>query len=134
MGAIKTRPSSKQTLKLPLDHIAKPLRHLAVDITTLVTDPANARRHPIDNLAMIKTSLRVYGQRKPLVVNQRNNIIEAGNGTFEAAKALGWSHLAVVYVDDDQTTATGFSIADNRSGELAEWDKEALGHLLSEMV
>jgi hypothetical protein len=35
-----------------------------------------------------------------------------------------------VIVDDDATTATGFSLADNRSGELAEWDDAALGQLL----
>jgi len=37
---------------------------------------------------------RVYGQRKPVVVNRRTGIIEAGNGTLEAAVSLGWSHLA----------------------------------------
>jgi len=78
-------------------------------------------------------SLRVYGQRKPLVVNRRTGTIEAGNGTLQAAVALGWTHVAVVYVDDDPMTATGFSIADNRTAELAEWDREALDKLLSEI-
>jgi DNA modification methylase len=68
-----------------------------------------------------------------VVVNRRTGTIEAGNGTLQAALALGWSHLAVVYVDDDSMTAAGFSIADNRTAELAEWDREALDKLLREI-
>ena len=116
-----------------LSHIAEQLRPLAVPCADLLLDPANARRHPELNLEALKGSLRVYGQRKPLVVNRRTGIIEAGNGTLQAAGALGWTHLAVVYVDDDPMTATGFSIADNRTAELAEWDREALDKLLSEI-
>ncbi len=71
-----------------------------------------------------------YGQRRPVVVNRRTGIIEAGNATWEAARALGWTHLAVVYVEDDPTTAAGYAIADNRTAELAEWDDEALARTL----
>jgi hypothetical protein len=48
----------------------------------------------------------------------------------KAARDLGWSHLAVVFTDDDPVTAAGFSIADNRTAELAEWDGEAPDRLL----
>src|SRR5260370_32219673 len=116
-----------------LSHIAEQLRPLAVPCADLQLDPANARRHPEINLDAIKGSLRVYGQRKPIVVNRRTGTIEAGNGTLEAAVALGWSHLAAVFVDDDPMTAAGFTIADNRTAELAEWDREALDKLLGEI-
>jgi ParB-like chromosome segregation protein Spo0J len=105
---------------------------LAVPVADLILDPANARRHPEKNLEAVVASLRVYKQRKPVVVNRRTGVVEAGNGTLEAAKALGWTHLAAVYVDDDPTTAAGFAIADNRSAELGEWDADALDRLLSE--
>ena len=121
------------TVAADLSHIAEPLRPLAVPCADLLPDPANARRHPEPNLEAIKASLRVYGQRKPVVVNRRTGIIEAGNGTLQAALALGWSHLAVVYVDDDPLTAAGFSIVDNRTAELAEWDMAALDKLLGEI-
>jgi DNA modification methylase len=113
--------------------IAEQLRPLAMPCSQLLLDPANARRHPEANIEALKGSLRVYGQRKPIVVNRRTGIIEAGNGTLQAALELGWSHLAVVYVDDDPMTASGFSIADNRTAELAEWDRTALDKLLSEI-
>jgi hypothetical protein len=113
-----------------LSHIAEQLRPLAVNVGDLVLDPANARKHPEENLEAIKGSLSVYGQRKPIVVNKRTNAIEAGNGTFVAARDLGWEWIAAVYVDDDPTTAAGFSISDNRSAEIATWDKDALEKLL----
>lgn len=116
-----------------IDHIAEPLRALALPISSLVTDPANARLHPDRNLSAIEASLRVYGQRKPVVVRRDGMIVTAGNGTLEAAKRLGWTHLAAVVVDDDPVTATGFAIADNRTAELATWDNEALAALLDEL-
>jgi hypothetical protein len=131
----RSRAASQATAdaKPDLSHIAEQLRPLAFPCSALTMDPANARRHPEPNLEAIKASLRVYGQRKPVVVNRRTGTIEAGNGTLQAALALGWSHLAVVYVDDDPMTAAGFSIADNRTAELAEWDREALDKLLVEI-
>jgi hypothetical protein len=113
-----------------LSHIAEQLRPLAVRVSDLIPDPANARMHSEENLAAIKGSLAVYGQRKPIVVNRRTNAVEAGNGTLVAARLLGWEWIAVVYVNDDPTTAAGFSISDNRSAEIATWDKDALEKLL----
>ena len=119
--------------KLDLAHITEQLRPLAVSIDQLNTDPANARRHPEKNLAATEASLQLYGQRKPLVVRRQGMIVEAGNGTLEAAKRLGWTHVAVVLVDDDLVTATGYAISDNRTGELAVWDEATLGKLLGEL-
>jgi DNA modification methylase len=111
-----------------LNYIAEGLRALAVPIEQLHEDIANARvGHDVDRIA---ASLAQYGQRKPVVANRlQGNKIEAGNGTFQAAKKLGWSHIAVVYVDDDAATAAAFGIADNRTGELSRWDPDALEDL-----
>lgn len=116
-----------------LSHIADGLRPLAVALDRLTPDPANARRHPERNLGAVEASLRVYGQRKPVVVRRQGMVVEAGNGTLEAAKRLGWTHVAALLVDDDPITATGYAIADNRTAELAVWDEEALSRLLAEL-
>lgn len=118
---------------LDVSYIADSLRPLAVPVSDLMSDPANARRHPERNLSAVVASLRTYGQRKPIVVRKEGMVVTAGNGTLEAAKRLGWTHLAAVIVDDDPVTATGYAIADNRTAELAEWDEEALGKLLTEL-
>lgn len=113
--------------------IAEPLRQLAIPIDSLHLDPANARVHGEKNLAAIKASLAQFGQRKPIVVQRAGMIVRAGNGTVTAAKALGWTEIAAVVLDDDNATAAQFAIADNRTAELAEWDPDVLATLLGGM-
>ena len=113
--------------------IADPLQALAVPIESLTPDPANARKHGTKNLDAIKASLAKFGQRKPIVVQRAGMVVRAGNGTLQAAKALGWTEIAAVVLDDDNATASQFAIADNRSAELAEWDDETLALLLDGM-
>ena len=112
-----------------MDYIAEPLRSLAVPIAELHEDPSNARKgHAVERIA---ASLKQYGQRKPIVVNRaQGGKVEAGNGTLAAAKSLGWTHIAAVYVDDDAATAAAYGIADNRVGEFSEWDADILGDLM----
>ena len=107
------------------------LEGLAVDIESLSLDPANARRHSARNLDKIKASLIEFGQRKPIVVRASTRTVEAGNGTLEVARALGWTKIAAVVVDDDALTATRYALADNRTAELAEWDQDVLAETLS---
>lgn len=108
-----------------LEWIAEGLRGLATPVEALHEDPANARTgHAVERIA---ASLAQYGQRKPLVVNRaQGGKVIAGNGTLRAARSLGWSHVAVVWVEDDAATAAGYGIADNRVGELSQWDVGAL--------
>lgn len=110
-------------------NISEPLQPLAVEIDACHLDPANARRgHAVDRIA---ASLNRYGQRKPIVVNRGEQMkIEAGNGTWQAAKSLGWTHIAAVVVDDDPMTAVGFGIADNRLGDMSKWDADTLQMLI----
>lgn len=105
-----------------LDHILPDLRPLSVDLSQLILDPNNARKHGKKNSESIKGSLVLYGQRVLPVVNARNCIVEKGNGTIALMRALGWKYAAVAGADDDQLSAMGFALADNRTAELAEWD------------
>ena len=100
-----------------------------VSVDTISPDPANARRHGERNLDAIKASLRRFGQQKPLIVDG-NGIVRAGNGTFEAIKALGWPRVMILRTALKGSDATAYAIADNRTGELAEWDAEALAETL----
>jgi ParB-like chromosome segregation protein Spo0J len=127
------RAAGRQSKEAEPARIAEGLRPLVVPISELRQDPANARTHPVANLEALKGSLTVYGQRKPVVANQRSGVIEAGNGTLQAALALGWTELAVLWVDDDPASAAGYAIADNRTAELAGWDRAALDKLLREV-
>jgi ParB-like chromosome segregation protein Spo0J len=100
-----------------------------VPIDSIHVDPANVRVHPERNLATIKASLARFGQQKPLVVDG-DGIVRAGNGTLEAARALGWETVNVVRTPLTGSEATAYAIADNRTAELAEWAYEDLGNVI----
>ena len=103
-----------------------------IDITTLTADPANARRHNARNIEAIKSSLSRFGQQKPVVVNSKGQIV-AGHGMVEAARALGWSQVAIVRTKLVGQEAAAFAIADNRVGELSEWDDTILAATLESL-
>lgn len=113
--------------------IIESLKPLEADIKTIKTDPRNARKHNERNIETIKNSLKTYGQRKPIVVNVNTNTIEAGNGMYQAAVALGWDKIAVVFVDDAQEVATAYGLMDNQSALISEWDLPTLKDLLTEL-
>lgn len=98
-------------------------------MSDLSQDPANARVHSERNLDAIRASLRRFGQQKPIVVSA-DGVIIAGNGTFEAARSLGWDTLNVVVTELEGVDLTAFGIADNRTAELAEWDAVTLSKLI----
>lgn len=96
-----------------------------INITELSSDPANARKHSQRNIEAIASSLRRFGQQKPIVVD-KSNVVRAGNGTLEAARHLGWDQIDVVFTNLESSEATAFAIADNRTAELAEWNDDVL--------
>lgn len=110
------------------------LRMETVKISSLVLDPTNARIHSQSNLDAICGSLKLFGQRKPLVITA-GNIVVAGNGTLEAAKSLGWDEIAIVRTPIDWTHEhiKAYALADNRTAELAEWDAEILKDQMLEL-
>ena len=121
----------------PTDPADKGTQALAIEtlpISELTPDPNNARRHDAANLLAIAGSLEQFGQRKPIVIDQAN-VVVAGNGTLDAAKKLGWSTIQAVRVPADwsPTQIKAFALADNRTAELASWDKATLESQLAEL-
>jgi DNA modification methylase len=110
--------------------IAADLTSLAFAIDQLQLLPGNPRRGDIE---AVKRSLDAFGQRKPIVVRRSDNVVIAGNHTLQAAQALGWDEIAVVWVDDDDVTSKAFALADNRTAELGDYDEEALADLINDV-
>lgn len=119
----------------PLGHIVLQLRQFAVPIESLVIDPDNARIHGPRNLDAIEGSLRAFGQRLPIIVQKQGMIVRVGNGRVEVARdRLGWTHIAALVVDESDVDAVRYSLADNRTAELADWDVEGLTTLLEDLA
>lgn len=111
-------------------HITKDLLPLATKVSELKPASKNAR---IGDIEAIRKSYERFGQRKPIVAHRETREVIAGNHQLAAAKELGWEEIAVVWVDDDENTATAYSVADNRIGQLGEWNVEALVDALGDI-
>lgn len=103
-----------------------------VPLKDLVLDPVNARTHDKKNLEAVKGSLKRFGQQKPIVID-KNNVIIAGNGTYLAAKELGWETINVYRTDLEGVDRTAYALADNRTAELAGWDAQILSDTLKDL-
>jgi DNA modification methylase len=112
-----------------MNELSEPLTTEHRPIGSLRSHPRNYRRHPERQLAVLRDSLRIHGQQKPVVITSDGTIL-AGHALVEAAKAEGWSQIAVHVYDGPYPDA--FLILDNRANELAENDAEALLDLLRE--
>lgn len=113
---------------------ASDLKIERVKLFELKADPNNAREHGEDNLKAIIHSLDKFGQVKPIVVDA-DGTIYAGNGTYMAAQLLEWQSVDVVRLPADwsEEKKTAYALADNRTGELAEWDQGVLGRQLVDL-
>jgi hypothetical protein len=119
-----------------LDHIENSLWPLVEPIGSITPDPANVRQHSDRNLEVIKGSLSAFRQQKPIVVDG-DGICRAGNGTLEAARALGWTHIAVARTKLTGAEAVAYAIADNRSGDPdigSTWEPEVLSRQIAGIV
>ncbi len=127
-------------MKIEHEYINEDLRPLAVPIADLIHDPKNARKHSKRNIDAIEDSLASDGQHSTILVWAQTEeqggarVVIAGNGTIEAARALGWTHIAAnVKAYASEKHAIAAAIRDNRTAELAEWDYIALPELLTEL-
>lgn len=98
------------------------LRPLLVRIDSLEPWPDNPRKGDVDS---VRESLRVLGQRKPIVV--QGTTIVAGHHLVRAAAELDWTHVAAGDGEfEDEEHARKFLIADNRTSELGRTDDRLL--------
>ena len=71
--------------------------------------------------------IQEFGQRSPIVVWKDNMTVYKGNTTLKAMKLLGEKYVQVLYADfDNESQATAYGLADNKSSEFAEWDNDIL--------
>lgn len=103
-----------------------------VPIDSVRGDKRNVRKHSKRNLEAIKRSLEAFGPQKPIVVDAKG-VIVAGNGTLDAALALGWKHIDIVRTNLEGAARKAYAVADNRSAELAEWNEDGLAELLASL-
>lgn len=75
----------------------------------------------------VAKSIEEFGFKVPIVIDSENNII-CGHTRLKAAKKLKIESVPCVIADDlTEEQIKAFRLADNKVGELAEWDFDLLG-------
>ena len=100
-----------------------------VPTTALRPYPGNPREGDIGAIAQ---SLQQLGQYRPIVARTDGTIL-AGNHTYQAAKALGWEHIAVTWIQCTDEEAARIVLVDNRTADHATYDTQALKQLIGSL-
>ena len=86
----------------------------------------NNPRDNDDAVDSVANSIKEFGWQQPIVVD-KDNVIIVGHTRYKAAKKLGMDKVPVVVASSltpEQVKA--YRLADNKVGELADWDMEKL--------
>lgn len=121
------------TVKVQPRYINRSLHELIVPIDSVHLDEDNPQKHGEASIVDITNSLKEFGQRKPIVINQKTNIVIAGNGVLEAARSLGWEYIAASFQTfKNKQHERAFAIVDNLAPRNAEWDVAHLAPVLTD--
>jgi hypothetical protein len=113
------------------------------DISKLTPDPNNTRKRTPLSAKVISKSLEQFGACRSIVIDE-NDVIRAGNGTFEEAGQLGIEKVLVVEADGNTIVAVKrkglsesdwkqYAIADNTASDFSTWDFDLLNDLAQEV-
>lgn len=94
----------------------------------------NNPRNNLDAIDATANSIKEFGWQQPIVVD-KDMVIIAGHTRLLAAKKLGYDTVPVVVasnLSDEQVRA--YRLADNKTGELAEWDLSLLDEELEAII
>ena len=98
-----------------------------------ITDVVPYDKNPRNNAGAVEStanSIKEFGWQQPIVVD-KDNIIIVGHTRLKAAEKLNLDTVPVVVADnlsDEQVKA--YRLADNKTGELADWDMALLSEEL----
>lgn len=90
-------------------------------------------RHNDEAAKDVAASIKRFGFGAPVVARKADGMIIAGHTRIKAAQLLGLEEVPVRYLDLDPADAQLLALADNKLGELAEWDEEELAAILRDL-
>lgn len=87
-------------------------------------------RYNDEAVQYVKESIKQFGFKVPLVISE-DGIIVTGHTRYKASLELGLETIPCIIADDlTEEQISAFRIADNKVGEISEWDE---GLLLEEL-
>lgn len=83
-----------------------------------------------DSVPYVANSIRQFGFKVPVVVD-KNNVVVCGHTRIYACKQLDITEVPCIIADDlTDEQIKAYRLADNKVGELSEWDFDLLGEEL----
>ena len=109
------------------------MKQLTLKLSELVRPERNIRIHTEKQLEEFERSVRMFGQIRPIVVDEKNTIL-AGNGLYETLLRMG-EEQALVYKYEDLTELQKkkLMIADNKIFSLGIENLDTLNEFLEEL-
>ena len=109
------------------------MKQLTLKLSELVRPERNIRIHTEKQLEEFERSVRMFGQIRPIVVDEKNTIL-AGNGLYETLLRMG-EEQALVYKYEDLTESQKkkLMIADNKIFSLGIENLDTLNEFLEEL-
>lgn len=78
----------------------------------------------------VANSIKEFGFKVPIVID-KDNVIIAGHTRYKASNKLGLKEIPCIVADDlTDEQIRAFRLADNKVGEIAEWDSNLLSEEL----
>lgn len=94
----------------------------------------NNPRNNLDAVDATANSIKEFGWQQPIVVD-KDMVIIAGHTRYLAAKKLGYDTVPVVVASNlSNEQVRAYRLADNKTGELAEWDFKLLDTELQDIL
>lgn len=103
-----------------------------VDISTLEPWKDNPRQN-LSAIDEVAKSIKRFGFASPIVARTADKMIIAGHTRFAAAQKLGLKKVPVRFMDLDLNDAQLLALADNKIGEIADWDASKLKEVITSL-
>lgn len=95
--------------------------------------PNNPRNND-DGVEAVANSIKEFGWQQPIVVD-KDNVIIVGHTRYKAAKKLGMDKVPVVVADNlSPEQVKAYRLADNKTGELTDWEFADLNEELADIT
>ena len=100
-----------------------------VDIDTLIEWEHNPRINT-EAVSKVARSIERFGFASPVIAREEDNMVIAGHTRIAAARSLGLKTVPVRFMKLNRTEAELLAIADNKLGEISDWNEDMLKDIL----
>jgi DNA modification methylase len=102
-------------------------------IGSIVPDPSNPRKHPLEQIRAVARSIEAFGFNAPILVDKNNRVV-VGHARLEAAELLGLAEVPVIRLEHlSEQQAKAYMLADNKLTDRSSWDDRKVAVVLKEL-